>query len=75
MIDGGAIAEAVARLTMRFVEIMTPEQIDLQALHGVRDRMIAHRTRLIGQVCAFCLEYGIAIHHNASKFEIGIPRG
>ena len=62
IIDAEAIAEAVTRPTMRFVEIRTPEQIDLQALHRVRDRMIAHRTRLISQMRAFCLEYGVAIH-------------
>ena len=55
IIDAEAIAEAVTRPTMRFVEIRSPEQIDLQALHRVRDRMIAHRTRLISQMRAFCL--------------------
>ena len=48
--------------------------IDLQALHRVRDRMIAHRTRLISQMRAFCLEYGIAIHQGAGKFKAEIPR-
>ena len=33
-----AIAEAVQRPTMRFVPIKTDEQLDLQALHRVRDR-------------------------------------
>lgn len=42
IIDAEAIAEAVTRPTMRFVEIRTPDQIDLQALQRVRDRMIAH---------------------------------
>ncbi|MEE4317912.1 MAG: IS110 family transposase [Erythrobacter sp.] len=74
IIDAEAIAEAVTRPTMRFVEIRTPEQIDLQALHRVRDRMIAHRTRLISQMGAFCLEYGIAIHQGAGKFKAEIPR-
>jgi transposase len=74
IIDAEAIAEAVTRPTMRFVEMRTPEQIDLQALHRVRDRMIAHRTRLISQMRAFCLEYGIAIHQGAGKFKAEIPR-
>jgi transposase len=47
IIDAAAIAEAVTRPTMRFVEIRSPEQVDLQALHRIRDRMISHRTRLI----------------------------
>ena len=74
IIDAEAIAEAVTRPTMRFVEIRSPEQIDLQALHRVRDRMIAHRTRLISQMRAFCLEYGIAIHQGAGKFKADMPR-
>lgn len=74
MIDAEAIVEAVTRPTMRFVEIRTAEQIDLQALHRVRDRMIAHRTRLISQIRAFCLEYGIAIHQGAGKFKVELPR-
>ena len=41
IIDAEAIAEAVSRSTARFVEARTPDQIDLQALHGVRDRLVA----------------------------------
>lgn len=47
IIDAEAIAEAVTRPTMRFVEIRSPEQVDLQALHRVRDRHVAQRTRVI----------------------------
>jgi hypothetical protein len=41
IIDAEAIAEAVSRPTMRFVEIRSPEQVELQALHRVRDRLVA----------------------------------
>jgi transposase len=74
IIDAAAIAEAVTRPTMRFVEIRSPEQVDLQALHRIRDRMISHRTRLISQMRAFCLEYGIAIHQGAGKFKADLPK-
>jgi hypothetical protein len=37
-IDAEAIAEAVQRPRMRFVPIKTEEQLDLQALHRVRER-------------------------------------
>lgn len=50
IIDAEAIAEAVTRPTMRFIEIRTSEQIDLQVLQWVRERLIAHRTRLISQI-------------------------
>jgi transposase len=38
-LDAEAIAEAVARQNMRFVPIKTDDQLDLQALHRVRDRL------------------------------------
>jgi hypothetical protein len=37
--DAEAIAEAVQRPTMKFVATKTAEQLDLQALHRVRERL------------------------------------
>ena len=74
VIDAAAIAEAVTRPTMRFVEIKTAEQTELQALHRIRDRMVASRTRLICQMRALCLEFGVAIHQGAGKFKADMPR-
>jgi hypothetical protein len=39
--DAEAIAEAVQRPTMKFVARKTVEQLDLQALHRVRERLIS----------------------------------
>ena len=39
-VDAEAIAEAVERKNMRFVPIKTDDQLDLQAIHRVRDRLI-----------------------------------
>lgn len=74
IIDAEAIAGAVTRPTMRFVEVRTSDQIDVQALHRVRDRLVAQRTRVICQMRAFCLEYGIAMHQGAGKFKANMPR-
>lgn len=74
IIDAGAIAEAVSRPTMRFVQIKTPEQSDVQALHRIRDQMMASRTRLICQMRAFCLEFGVAIRQGVGPFRIDLPR-
>jgi transposase len=74
LIDAEAIAEAVSRPTMRFVEVRSPEQVDLQALHRARDRLVAQRTRVICQMRAFCLEYGIAMHQGAGRFKADLPR-
>ena len=38
--DAEAIAEAVLRPTMKFVAIKTVEQLDLQRLHRVRERLV-----------------------------------
>jgi transposase len=60
-VDAEAIAEAVQRPTMRFVPIKTEDQLDLQALHRVRDRLIFRRTSVINQLRAFLLERGIVV--------------
>jgi transposase len=46
-IDAKAIAEAVTRPTVRFTQVRTTEQVDLQALHRIRDQLVLSRTRLI----------------------------
>jgi transposase len=60
-LDAEATAEAVQRPTMRFVPIKTVEQLDLQALHRVRDRLVSRRTALINQIRAFLLERGVTV--------------
>jgi Transposase len=42
--DTEAIAEAVQRPTMKFVATKTADQLDLQALHRVRERLVRQRT-------------------------------
>jgi transposase len=45
--DAEAIAEAVQRPTMKFVATKTAEQLDLQALHRVRERLVSQRTGVV----------------------------
>ena len=59
--DAEAIAEAVQRPTMTFVTTKTADQLDLQALHRVRERLVSQRTGIINQIRAFLLERGIAV--------------
>jgi transposase len=47
--DAEAIAEAATRPTMRFVELKSSEQLDMQSLHRVRDRLVGERTALLNQ--------------------------
>jgi transposase len=73
-IDAAAIAEAVTRPAMRFVEVKHPDQIELQTLHRIRDQLMGSRTRLICQIRSFCLEFGVAIRQGAGAFKIDLPR-
>src|SRR5246500_3832920 len=59
--DAEAIAEAVQRPTMRFVATKSVDQLDLQALHRVRERLVSQRTGIVNQIRAFLLERGIAV--------------
>jgi transposase len=74
IIDAEAIAEAVTRPTMRFVEIKSADQIDVQALHRIRDQMVRSRTRLICQMRSFCLEHGVALRQGVGMFKINLPQ-
>jgi transposase len=59
--DAEAIAEAVQRPTMKFVATKTVDQLDLQAMHRVRERLVSQRTGIMNQIRAFLLERGIAV--------------
>lgn len=72
--DAEAIAEATTRPTMRFVEVKTPDQVDAQALHRARERMVKSRTALINQMRGFCLEYGVALRQGAGVFKLDLPK-
>jgi transposase len=54
-----AIAEAVSKQNMRFAQIKTQEQLDIQAMHRVRDRLVQRRTAMINEIRVFLLERGI----------------
>ncbi|MBH5373422.1 IS110 family transposase, partial [Bradyrhizobium glycinis] len=74
IIDAEAIAEAATRPTMRLVAVKEEGQVDLQALHRIRDQMVGSRTRLINQMRAFCLEYGVPLRQGAGMFKLELPR-
>jgi transposase len=67
--DAEAIAEAATRPTMRFVELKSEKQLDMQTLHRARERLVAERTALINQLRAILLERGIAIAQGRRKLE------
>jgi transposase len=72
-IDAEAIAEAVQRPTMRFVPIKTEEQLDLQAVHRVRERWVMRRTAVINQVRGLLLERGVTVPKGRSHLDQALP--
>jgi transposase len=72
--DAEAIAEAVQRPTMKFVATKNADQLDLQALHRVRERLVSQRTGIINQIRAFLLERGIAVRQGQRFLRAELPR-
>src|SRR6478609_11216076 len=59
--DAEAIAEAALRPNLHVVREKSQEQLDLQACHRVRSRLVSRRTATINQIRAFLIEQGIAV--------------
>ncbi len=72
-LDAEAIAEAVNRANMRFVPIKTDDQLDLQALHRVRERLVQRRTGLINQIRGFLLERGVTFAKGPANLRHQVP--
>src|ERR1700677_510445 len=64
--DAEAIAEASLRPNLRTVREKTQDQLDLQACHRVRSRLVSRRTAAINQIRAFLIEQGIAVRAGTS---------
>lgn len=64
--DAEAIAEAALRPNLRCVREKTQDQLDLQALHRVRSRLVSRRTATINQIRAFLIEQGITVRTGAN---------
>jgi transposase len=58
---------------MRFVPIKTEDQLDLQALHRVRERLVSRRTSVINQIRAFLLERGISFRKGPASLRRQMP--
>jgi transposase len=72
-LDAEAIAEAVQRPRMRFVPIKTEEQLDLQALHRVRERVM-RRTAVVNQIRSLLLERGLTLSKVRRHLDEQLPR-
>jgi transposase len=72
-IDAEAIAEAVGKENMRFVPIKSEEQLDVQAMHRVRDRLVQGRTALINEIRGFLLERGMTFAVRPTQLRKKLP--
>lgn len=68
--DAEAIAEAATRPTMRFVELKSEEQLDIQTLHRVRDRLVSERTSLTNQIRSLLLERGQVVAQGHARLRL-----
>jgi len=71
--DAHAVAEAVQRPSTRCVPVKTDDQLDLQALHRVRSRLISERTVVINQIRGFLLEHGIPVRQGLRFLRQQLP--
>ena len=59
--DAQAIAEAALLPNLQIVSEKSRDQLDLQALHRVRSRLVSRRTATINQIRAFLIEQGMTV--------------
>ncbi len=59
--DAEAICDAVARPTMRFVPVKSPEQQAALSMHRTRDLLVKQRTQLVNMMRGLLAELGIDI--------------
>jgi transposase len=57
--DAEAVCEALSRPTMRFVEVKSLAQQDMQSLHGARRLVMKQRTQATNQLRGLLAEYGL----------------
>ena len=72
--DAEAICEAVGRPSMRFVPQKSSDQLALQAVHRIRQRLVSDRTRLVNQIRGLLAEHGIAIVREISRLRSALRR-
>jgi transposase len=66
--DALAIARAASRATIPSVPLKNIEQLELQATHRVRQRLVADRTAIINQMRALLFEQGIVVGVGRKRF-------
>lgn len=68
--DARAIVTCGLRPETRFVPLKTPRQLEMQALHRVRSRLVRERTALANEMRGLVYEHGIILPKGIDKLRI-----
>jgi transposase len=71
--DAEAICEAVSRPNMRFVNIKTVAQQDIQAVHRIRSELVKQRTAKGNQIRGLLSEYGVVVNKRIDVLRKALP--
>jgi transposase len=71
--DAEAICEAMSRPGMRFVEVKSVAQQDIQAVHRVRSELVAQRTAKASQIRGLVAEYGLVVPAGLPRLRAALP--
>ena len=71
--DAAGIAAAARDPDIRFCDVKTEEQQDMQSVHRIRSLLIQQRTALATQIRGLLAEYGIAIGQGISHIRSELP--
>jgi transposase len=72
-VDAEAICEAMSRPNMRFVTPKSVEQQDIQAMHRIREELVAQRTAKANQIRGLVGEYGIVAPVGIHQLRRALP--
>lgn len=72
-VDAEAICEAMARPNMRFVQVKSIEQQDVQAMHRIREKLMQQRTAKVNHIRGLVSEYGVIAPVGIQKLREAIP--
>jgi transposase len=71
--DAEAICEAMSRPHMRFVQVKTVAQQDIQAVHRIRSGLIEQRTMTANQIRGLAAEYGLVAPKQIRQLRQAVP--
>jgi len=71
--DAEAICEAISRPNMRYVQVKSVPQQDIQATHRIRSELMSHRKAKANQIRGLVAEYGLVAPQQYTRLRTAIP--